>query len=388
MFLKTKLFCASGAELTQQQRSVTCVEMPRKKAPESAPSVQPVKRQKQKKETDPVQTFAEKIRDHKDLESRWAVLQDTRVEYFRGKDFMSFLQGHQDVKALLGGHLASAESEDDIGNLLLKRKLILRCDRVVKILRPGRNRLSKWPARLELHAEQTFSVDDAFFAWTFERRRPLWQTVLSILVPIVTLACCLFPVFPHWCKLVVLYTCLTFLAAVFTVLSLRLAIFGFVWVLLGKRVWFLPNILAEEASFKELFQFWPEPSKEDEKPPKWTARLAFALALGLLIWFGIHYAPDEAARTRYQRRVSNIIDDVLEWSPKLALSGKQAKVSIDMNETETNATLDETIQQQAAPSDLSIDDAETVSFSDDHQSGNAAGDVDKHNGQASTKADA
>eukprot|EP00250_Pteridium_aquilinum_P026341 c32865_g1_i1 orf=403-1479(-) len=358
--------------------------MPRKKVSESVPAVPPVKKQKQKKEVDPVQTFAEKIRDHKDFESRWAVLQDTRVEYFRGKDFTSFLQGHQDLKALLGAPLASAESEDDIGNLLLKRRLILRCDRVVKTLRPGKSRLSKWPARLELHPEQAFSVDDAFFAWTFEKRRPLWQTVLSFLVPIVTLACCLFPVFPHWCKLVVLYTCMTFLAAVFTVLFLRLAIFGSVWILLGKRVWFFPNILAEEASFKELFQFWPDPSKEDEKPPKWTARLGFALVLGLLIWFGIHYAPDEAARTRYQRKVSNIIDDVLEWSPKLALSGKQ--VSTDINETQMNSTSDETLQQPSAP--LSNEGVETVNVSDVHQSGDAAGDTDVHGDQASTEADA
>jgi translocation protein SEC62 len=63
-----------------------------------------------------------------------------------------------------------------------------------------------------------FSEKDSFYAWTFERRRPLWQTVLSFLVPVVTLACCLFPVFPHWCKLGVLYLCLAFLTLIFGVL--------------------------------------------------------------------------------------------------------------------------------------------------------------------------
>lgn len=66
--------------------------------------------------------------------------------------------------------------------------------------------------------EQVFSEGDAFFAWTFERRRPLWQTVMSFFVPIVTVACCLFPVFPHWCKLLVLYFCLAFLGLIFGVL--------------------------------------------------------------------------------------------------------------------------------------------------------------------------
>ena len=73
--------------------------------------------------------------------------------------------------------------------------------------------------------DQTFSVDDAFFAWTFERRRPLWQTVLSFFVPIITLACCLFPVFPHPCKLVVLYTCLTFLSTILSILFCKLILF-------------------------------------------------------------------------------------------------------------------------------------------------------------------
>lgn len=38
---------------------------------------------------------------------------------------------------------------------------------------------------------------------------------------------------------------------------------------------------------------------------------------------------------RYQKKVSNIIDDVLEWSPKLALSGMMDKHTED-NATETS----------------------------------------------------
>lgn len=352
--------------------------MARKKVPDPAPA-NPSK--KQKKEVDSVKTFADKIRDHKELESRWAVLQDTRVEYFRGKDFATFLEGHAEIKGLLGADLVSRDSEEDIGNLLLKRKLIVRCDRVVKTLRPGKKKLSKWPARLELFPEQTFSTDDTFFAWTFEKRRPLWQTVLSFLVPIVTLACCLFPVFPHWCKLVVLYVCLAFLSAIFSILFLRWAIFGLMWILLGKRIWFFPNILAEEATLTELFRFWPEPSKDDEKPPKWTARLAFALGTGLMIWFCVHHAPDEAARARYQKKVSNIIDEVLEWSPKLALSGKQDEVPIVYNETQTNETSDDAASQESEPGNFhhgvdEVDSAAGVDITNgDVESGSTEPDV-------------
>lgn len=55
--------------------------------------------------------------------------------------------------------------------------------------------------------DQVFSENDAFFAWAFVKRRPLWQTLLSFFWPVLTLAICLFPVYPHWAKLLILYTC-------------------------------------------------------------------------------------------------------------------------------------------------------------------------------------
>ncbi|KAL9265554.1 hypothetical protein AKJ16_DCAP25831, partial [Drosera capensis] len=50
----------------------------------------------------------------------------TCVEYFRGKDLVSFLRSHPEVKEILGSdkHLET----DGIGNILLKKNLIVRCD--------------------------------------------------------------------------------------------------------------------------------------------------------------------------------------------------------------------------------------------------------------------
>jgi hypothetical protein len=194
------------------------VKMAKKKV---ADAVQNVASKKKGKDIDPVRVFAEKMRDHKELESRWAVLQEARVEYFKGKDFVALLRAHPELLKPLAIESTTEDMEMEIGNLLLRRKLIVRCDRVLKTVRPGKTKLSKWPARIEFFPEQKFSEKDSFFAWTFERRRPLWQTVLSFLVPIVTLACCLFPVFPHWCKLGVLYFCLTLLSLIFGLLTCK-----------------------------------------------------------------------------------------------------------------------------------------------------------------------
>ncbi|GAB4835228.1 hypothetical protein Ancab_000137 [Ancistrocladus abbreviatus] len=325
---------------------------------------------KQSSEKDVYQLFAEKVRDHKALESRWAVLQETRVEYFRGKDFVSFLRNHSEVKDILGSD-KNLEAED-VGNALLKKNLIVRCDRVVKTVRPGKKKLSTWPAHLEIFPIQTFSDNDAFFVWTFVKRRPLWQTLLSFSWPVLTLAICLFPVYPHRCKLVVLYSCAGVLLLILCLLLLRAAVFGALWIILGKRVWFFPNILAEEATLKELFQFWP---KNDEgERPKWTARLFYAVLSILVILLLRHHAPDEAARARYQKRVYNIIDDVLEWSPRLALSGMM-KQPVVVNVTEPhNNTRDgsESISEKPPPPPDGMD----VETSHDQPNGNTFGSIE------------
>ncbi|KAJ4955052.1 hypothetical protein NE237_011835 [Protea cynaroides] len=69
----------------------------------------------------------------------------------------------------------------------------------------------------------------------------------------------------------------------------------------------------------------------------------------------MHHAPDEAARARYQKRVFNIIDNVLEWSPRLALFGMMEKQQNVVNATESNSS---NLQDSDPPRDflsLSLD---------------------------------
>uniref|UniRef100_A0A453NXD0 Translocation protein SEC62 n=1 Tax=Aegilops tauschii subsp. strangulata TaxID=200361 RepID=A0A453NXD0_AEGTS len=144
--------------------------------------------------------------------------------------------------------------------------------------------------------EQVFTENDGFYAWMFLKRRTLWQTILSFIWPVFALAVCLFPVYPYQCKIVVLYSCAGALLFIVSLLLLRAAIFGVLWVLLGKRVWFFPNINAEETTFRELVRFWPV--KDEGERPKWTSRLIYATVALLVILLLRHHAPDEAARAR------------------------------------------------------------------------------------------
>ncbi|CAI7868236.1 unnamed protein product [Closterium sp. NIES-54] len=297
----------------------------------------------QKKVKSPAEITADKLRYHRELDSRWAIIRENRVEYFRGKDFADLIRKHPDLATPLipAEDAASLRKpiEEAVFHALVEAQLVVRCDRVVKTLRTGRKKLSKWPARLDFHQDQAFTVDDGFYAWMYERQQPVWQTILSFLLPVFTVACCLFPVFPHWCKLAVLYFLLGLIALIFLLLFVRVAIFGVIWLAVGKRVWFFPSILAEEGSLAELFRFWPD--KDDKPPAKITTRLAVAVMLGFTFWLMVTYAPDQEQRAKYQKKVSNIIDDVLQWKPQM-LAGKStpaapANATSD-NQTSANAT--------------------------------------------------
>ncbi|XP_075635652.1 uncharacterized protein LOC142607878 [Castanea sativa] len=350
---------SGGAEKKRVRRSSAAIQNGSRDPNSDTPP------RKQAAQKDVYQLFAEKVRDHKDLVSRWAVLQETRVEYFRGKDFVSFLRNHPEVKDILESD-KNLEA-DDIANALLRKNLLARCDRVVKTVRPGKKKLSTWPAHLEIFSDhQVFSEVDAFFAWTFVKRRPLWQTLLSFFWPVLTLAICLFPVYPHRCKILILYSCAGVLALILSLLLVRATVFGALYIVLGKRVWFFPNILAEEATLRELFRFWPK--KDEEERPKWTTRLFYAVVAVLVILLLRHHAPDEAARARYQKRVSNIIDDVLEWSPRLALSGMMEKQPTVINATEQDDSFSDagkTSPEEGVPPSSKVEETDTEQYEAD-----------------------
>jgi translocation protein SEC62 len=131
--------------------------------------------QKQAAKKDVFQLFAEKVRDHKGLVSRWAVLQETRVEYFRGKDFVSFLKNHPEIKDILESN-KNLEVEE-IVDTLLSKNLLVRCDRVVKTVRPGKKKLSTWPAHLEIFPVSCF----LFCIWMFNMKSDILIDCLTYL---------------------------------------------------------------------------------------------------------------------------------------------------------------------------------------------------------------
>ena len=64
------------------------------------------------------------------------------------------MRNHSELKDILESD--KGLEPEDIANILLQKNLLVRCDRVVKIVRPGKKKLSSWPAHLEIYHVSIF----------------------------------------------------------------------------------------------------------------------------------------------------------------------------------------------------------------------------------------
>lgn len=55
--------------------------------------------------------------------------------------------------------------EKAVAEMMLERELIVRCDRVKKTIRPGKTKLSKWPAKLVMHPVSYCTLFVFFSRW-------------------------------------------------------------------------------------------------------------------------------------------------------------------------------------------------------------------------------
>ncbi|KAE8806601.1 Translocation protein SEC62 [Hordeum vulgare] len=221
---------------------------------------------------------------------------------------------------------------EDIVNTLLIKNLVIRCDRVWKTVRPGKKKLSSWPAHLEIHQEQVFT-EMMVLCLDVSQKTDLVADDSFIYLACLCIGGLLISSLPipmQDCGTVLLRWSLTVYLIPAFIKSCHLwRIMGSSW----KTGVVLPQYNAEETTFRELVRFGLRRMRESDQSGRQD--FFYATVALLVILLLRHHAPDEAARARYQKKVSNIIDDVLEWSPKLALSGMMDKHTED-NATETS----------------------------------------------------
>ncbi|KAK9839798.1 hypothetical protein WJX81_002420 [Elliptochloris bilobata] len=264
------------------------------------------------KSHDPLRSLADALRSKGGVEWRTAVMADQRVEFIRGKDLAAHFRSHpEQMQFFVSKALRKDQQIRELGELMIRRRLFIKADRMFKKPKPGKKRLVKWPHKLvPLYDDKSFA-EEHFYAWQYERPASPWLFALSALLVVVVMALCLFPLAPHWVKLAAVYLSMTLLCLIFAVLLVRGLLALVTWVALGRCLWLFPFLLSEDKGIDQAF--WPIFELEDEREGKgrshWLTRVALAAALGASVWALHVYAPD---RTRLTGAVRGGHDAILE----------------------------------------------------------------------------
>lgn len=295
------------------------------------------------KKQEPYQALADELRSRRGIECHAAVLGTERVEYFRSKDFSAFFQEHPEkmLQGMVPGTSASKKPADlseavrEVLHLLMRRGLVMRADRLYKKPRPGRKRLSKWPRKLALVPVQDQRwADDAFYIWTYELPTSPWFYVGAGALVLLVLMLCLFPLAPYQIKIAVVYISLTIVALILGTIALRGGVAFVTWLLAGRALWLLPNMLSETVGLDQAF--WPLYELDEvAKDWWWGSGMPLRLAMGAtsvaLVWGLATVSPGKGDLTAGAKATH---DQILDW---LNLQDAQFARLEGMNATEAAA---------------------------------------------------
>jgi translocation protein SEC62 len=268
-------------------------------------------------EQEPLFGLAETLRAKNGVEARPAVLVDERVDIVRGKDLIRFFEANPHVaETFTSKNKPPEDRAKEVAELLLRKNILIRCERKFKKPPPGQARLTKFPRKLIPPAtsyDRATFVRDSFYAWGYERPISMWSYIWAAVMVVVVLAACLFPLAPHWVRLAVVYLSAGLLSLILALILTRSVVAVVTWVGTGRTVWIMPNMLADDVPIKDLFN--PYISVEERTPdhPLWKQLVARGLAVvGIVVVGAVLYSrgPDQAA---VKKGASRIHDDVLDW---------------------------------------------------------------------------
>ncbi|RMZ57486.1 hypothetical protein APUTEX25_003729, partial [Auxenochlorella protothecoides] len=279
---------------------------------------------------DPLREFADSLRGKGGVEARAAVYQAQRVEIVRGKDLGRWIAAHPEPSSRFHNGAKTPEDQaKEVVELLLRRNLLQRCERMFKRPPPGSKKLVKFPKKLVPPGPGDVKsfAEDAFYAWTYDRPSSPWMLVFTILGMAGVLAACLFPLAPYGIKVTVFYLASGLLTVILGTLVLRLFVAATSWILTGKTLWLLPNVLSEEVPLSGLLKPLVSVQQPDEDKAwanSWLARLSVGVSLASLIFVLYTHSPPKgtvtAEASRYRDELFDLFNIRKEGNARLGNS--------------------------------------------------------------------
>ena len=88
-------------------------------------------------------------------------------------------------------------------------------------------------------------MEEHFYAWRHARPSSPYIWLLSVLLAVIVIGFCLFPLAPHWAKLAVVYTSAGLIIAIVVLIAVRSVLALATWGALGRSLWLFPHLLSE-----------------------------------------------------------------------------------------------------------------------------------------------
>jgi len=252
--------------------------------------------------------FAEILRGKNGIESRSAVLQTDRLDLFRGKDFARWCRDNPEAVPNVVSRKDSSSVEkriEEAAGLLIRRGLLVKCQRKFLKPPPGQKRLIKFPKKvLPVQGPDSQKFDEAaFYCWTFDKPTPTWVYIVSALCAVGVILVCLFPVAPSWIKIGVVYMLSGLLVVLIGALLVRAFIALTSYIFTGNTVWVLPNVLDDNKPVSELFLPLiaieePDTSTMRALAWHWVTRVSVAGSVAALTWVLYTHSPGQEAVKR------------------------------------------------------------------------------------------
>ncbi|KAF5836044.1 translocation protein Sec62-domain-containing protein [Dunaliella salina] len=216
------------------------------------------------------------------------------------------------------------------------------------MLRQGKGHMPWGQGKLEdTEGESTYSEyfwakdleqgwdESSMYAFLYDRPTSIWYYLAIILLPVVVVGACLFPLAPWWARMALVYFLMGLLCLMLGLTLIRYVVFTAVWVVTGHSLWVFPNMMEEQASLLEAFTPIVAFTKAKSITDNLLARFGALVLCSSVVWVLASHSPD---MKHIKEDVMQAHDSLFEYLDSMYGKAKGIEGATQNDSTQAHAT--------------------------------------------------